>query len=305
MPEQVTKFRIFVASPGDVSDERSRSARVVEELSRTFGDDEGFVLELIRWETHAWPGFGDDAQDVINQEIRAYDVFVGILWRRLGTPTQRAASGTAEEFARAYERWEKHRMPLLMFYFSRAPFSPTADDLGQLQAVMAFKDMVAAKGGLYWEYDGADEFEALLRQHLYRQIRKLLASYRPEHGAAAAGRWSTGRQSPRPSVSEFPVPDAPTEDVLEGIVDAVNIGAYGLTLGEGYLLVSTPTAPRQWGGYYKLTGIASGQWFALEDRRGFTLPIAIQRETDALIHVRVDSAVLRSSLPPLSSLPGY
>jgi hypothetical protein len=41
-------------------------------------------LDLIQWETHAWPGFGADAQDVINREIEPGDIFIGIMWRRIG-----------------------------------------------------------------------------------------------------------------------------------------------------------------------------------------------------------------------------
>jgi tetratricopeptide (TPR) repeat protein len=172
MPQQVSKIRVFVASPGDVDQERDRLERVVGELNRTLGQAEGVVLELVRWETHAWPGFGRDAQDVINQQIDPFDIFIGIMWKRLGTPTARAASGTVEEFERAYLLWQSHRVPQLMFYFSRAPFFPTADELEQLQGVMRFKEMLGAKGALWWEYGDVDDFEATAREHLYREVRR-------------------------------------------------------------------------------------------------------------------------------------
>src|SRR5512132_2172722 len=37
----------------------------------------------------------------------------GIMWNRLGTPTGDAASGTVEEFDRAYRRWLTHKQPKL------------------------------------------------------------------------------------------------------------------------------------------------------------------------------------------------
>ena len=49
MPEQVTRLRVFVASPSDVADERDRLAREIERLNRTLGQDAKVVLELVRW----------------------------------------------------------------------------------------------------------------------------------------------------------------------------------------------------------------------------------------------------------------
>jgi hypothetical protein len=97
MPHQVSVLRVFVASPGDVMDERSALEQVVRELNLTWSDTLHIRLELIRWETHATPGLGIDAQDVVNRSIGDnYDLFVGIMWSRFGTPTGRAESGTEE-----------------------------------------------------------------------------------------------------------------------------------------------------------------------------------------------------------------
>ena len=64
-------------------------------------------LELLRWETSTRPGIGSEPQDIINSQIGdEYDVFIGILWGRIGSPTSKADSGTLEEFERARARWE-------------------------------------------------------------------------------------------------------------------------------------------------------------------------------------------------------
>jgi tetratricopeptide (TPR) repeat protein len=170
----VRKIRVFAASPGDVALEREALARVVDELNRTLGHAGDLVVELVRWETHTWPGFGDDAQDVINREVGPYDIFVGMMWKRLGTPTERAQSGTVEEFDRAFDRWTQRGVPHLMFYFSKAPVPPEPEEVEQLSAVFAFKRMLAAKGGLYWEYADVSEFEQQVREHLFRQITSSL-----------------------------------------------------------------------------------------------------------------------------------
>jgi Domain of unknown function (DUF4062) len=170
MDQRGRQLRVFVASPGDVVEERTRMDRVVTSLNQTIGDAEGVHIELVRWETHAWPGFGADAQDVINRQIAPGDIFVGVLWRRIGTPTQRAVSGTVEEFETAHALWLSTGRPTLMLYFCTTPFLPTEDDLTQFSGVLEFKRRVAEKGALYWEYDGADEFEDTVRTHLYKAV---------------------------------------------------------------------------------------------------------------------------------------
>ena len=103
------RVRVFIASPGDVSEERDVVSLVVNELRRILSDIRQVELEPVRWETHAWPDVGADPQDVINRQISRYDVFVGIMWRRFGTPTKRAESGTSEEFDRAYRYFKEYK----------------------------------------------------------------------------------------------------------------------------------------------------------------------------------------------------
>ena len=43
------RMRVFVASPGDVEEERARLAAVVEELNKVVAERLGVVVELMRW----------------------------------------------------------------------------------------------------------------------------------------------------------------------------------------------------------------------------------------------------------------
>jgi hypothetical protein len=51
-------FRIFVASPGDVVDERAQLERVVAEFNHVHRQERGIHIELIQWKTHTNPGVG-------------------------------------------------------------------------------------------------------------------------------------------------------------------------------------------------------------------------------------------------------
>ncbi len=164
---------VFVASPSDVADERARLEEIVAEINNTWAAEMRIRLELIRWETHAFPGKGEDAQAVINEEIPDnYDIFFGLMWHRFGTPTKRAGSGTEEEFSRAKTRHDKEPSAVkIMFYFKDAPVAPSKLDTAQLNKVQAFKKSLGEEGVLHWTFTDLQSFEALVRLHLQRQLQ--------------------------------------------------------------------------------------------------------------------------------------
>ena len=167
MSTNVIKIRLFVASPGDVSDERNSLSKVIAELNSTIAPDKGFLLEIARWETHCQPAMGRP-QGVINSQIGHYDIFIGIMWKRFGTPTGVAESGTEEEFRLAYSSWSTQNLPWIMFYFCQYPFMPRRqEEIDQLSKVLKFREELQGKG-LIWEYPSADEFSDIFRPHLVR-----------------------------------------------------------------------------------------------------------------------------------------
>jgi Domain of unknown function (DUF4062) len=173
MPRTRTILRVFVASPGDVAEERELLESIIEELNLTWSKHLGIYLELVKYETHSYPGVGSDPQAIINEQIADdYDIFVGIMWARFGTPTGRAGSGTAEEFSRAWNRYQRDRNQIrIMFYFKETPISPSLLDPKQLASIQEFQGELGDKGTLYWTYSSQDEFCKLLRIHLNRQIQ--------------------------------------------------------------------------------------------------------------------------------------
>jgi hypothetical protein len=156
--------------------ERQALAKVIAELNLTLSilaPETALSQELIRWETHAAPGLGDDAQAVVNDDIDDYDLFIGIMWRRFGTPTKRAGSGTHEEFQRAYARWEKNRHFPVMLYFCQKPMPVprSKDEIDQLQLAAEFYRDVSSKG-LIVEYDDPNAFADLVRPHLLLALKR-------------------------------------------------------------------------------------------------------------------------------------
>lgn len=175
MARQETILSVFVASPSDVDEERNRLEDVIRELNILWAKELGIRLELLRWETHAHPSFGEDAQAVINEQIpNDYDLFIGLMWYRFGTPTDRAGSGTIEEFERAKKRFDENPDSLqIMFYFKDAtiPLAPSKIDTNQLSRVAKFRSCLGEEGGLYWSFNSAEDFEKLVRMHLTKHVQ--------------------------------------------------------------------------------------------------------------------------------------
>jgi hypothetical protein len=121
MPTLIEKYKVFLASPGDLANDRQSIEEVISELNTTYGSRNNLIIELVKWETHSAPAASNsDVQSVIDNDIKLdYDLFIGILWARFGTPTNKFESGTEQEFYNAYEIHKKTPNSVqILFYFN-------------------------------------------------------------------------------------------------------------------------------------------------------------------------------------------
>jgi hypothetical protein len=171
--KRILHLTLVVVSPGDVEKERDIVEKVAEELNSGFARDRELRLDVLRWETDAHPGFHvDGPQGLIDPVLRIEesDVVVGILWKRFGSPTMDAESGTEHEFKKAFESWKKTGRPQILFYFNQEPYSPAdVKEAEQRVKVLRFKESFP-KEGLWDDYSGAVDFEKRIRTHLKNYI---------------------------------------------------------------------------------------------------------------------------------------
>ena len=172
---QANILRIVVASPSDVQAERDALPGVVDELNHGIASERGLQLTITRWEEDAYAGFHPQGpQGLIDAILRIEDcdIFIGIFWKRFGTPVHDAKSGTAHEFQRAYEAWQQQRRPHIMMYFNQTPYTPqTSAEAEQWRETLVFREGFP-KEGLWWPYQGEAEFARLVRRHLTQFIRQ-------------------------------------------------------------------------------------------------------------------------------------
>ncbi|MBS7349016.1 MAG: hypothetical protein KIG95_02405 [Comamonas sp.] len=155
-------YKVMIASPSDVSAERSIVREVLSEWNVVNSDARRQVLLPIGWETHSVPEMGDRPQALINKQIlHDCDLLVGVFWTRIGTATGEYASGTVEEI----EEHIKTGRPT-MLYFSSAPVLPDSVDADQYRRLKEFK-LSCQSRGLYEPYGDVQDF----RTKLYRQLQ--------------------------------------------------------------------------------------------------------------------------------------
>lgn len=185
MPDSLKKLRIFAASPSDVTNERAKLETVVDSL-KPMADYLGLTLEVIDWRAVV-PEAGRPQQVIFDQlKPTSWDIFIGVLWHRFGTPPgatdktgKEYLSGTEEEFKTAYELWKQHGKPRMVLYrCTRAlPFDVDPDQLKNVRAF--FKLIEDVKGDyptLYQAFDTTESFEKLVLNNL----QKLLVEYGEE-----------------------------------------------------------------------------------------------------------------------------
>ena len=120
MPYQATIYRVMIASPSDVAEERQIIREVVNEWNAVHSSIRLIALLPVGWETHSAPEMGARAQSIINRRLLdSCDLLVGAFWTRIGTPTGESVSGTVEEIARHIGEGKP-----AMLYFSSVPVIP-------------------------------------------------------------------------------------------------------------------------------------------------------------------------------------
>lgn len=168
MPFTSRAYRILIASPSDVEEEREIAVRVIQEWNDLYSYTRGVVLLPLRWETHSAPEYGTRPQEVINRAIvDQCDLLVGIFWTRIGTPTGTADSGTLEELARVGQAGKP-----IMLYFSKVGMDPGRIDLEQLNRLNAFKS-ATYPNALTESYKSHIEFRDKFARQLELRVRDL------------------------------------------------------------------------------------------------------------------------------------
>ena len=171
MAKQITQLTLFVSGTSEIEAEKAALKRAVEQLNSMLDKTHNITLSLIGWPDAFRPGVNTDTQMEINRQLAGYDIYLGILGCRFGTPTPRAGSGTVEEFENAVFQFQKDTGSIrLLFYFKKSPIDPFSTDLRQLEKVKSFRDTLGTRGVVYRDFEDTAEFVRIVTDNLYHLI---------------------------------------------------------------------------------------------------------------------------------------
>lgn len=185
----IRRLRIFLASPSDVLNERNLFRKVVDEFNEPGGLAEqlNIHIQVLGWE-QAVSSMGNAEKVILDQSsVSEWDIFIGILWKRFGSPTGNVDkatglpfnSGTEEEFIEGLSSWQKTGRPHILFYRCKAPIEVDESDLDidQYKMVQLFFDRfktAAGNPGLFTSYRLPIDFERRVRIDLIKLLHRIL-----------------------------------------------------------------------------------------------------------------------------------
>ncbi len=168
MPTQITKLRVFIASPGGLDEFRENFNKTLAEYNRLEALPLGVMFEAVGWEVTI--GGHTRAQEAINNELRTCDYAVFMLRDRWGSPPdagRKYSSGFEEEWEIAQNMLDMKQMMNIAACFFSVPENQNKDPGDQYKKVLAFrKILVDGKKDFFKIFKDDHEFEAWLRGYL-------------------------------------------------------------------------------------------------------------------------------------------
>ncbi|WP_187285583.1 DUF4062 domain-containing protein [Streptomyces sp. ME109] len=160
---------VFIASPGDLTEEREAVRQAVVTVNSLFAAKSAIRLRVTGWE-ETQPSFGRP-QSSINPLVEQCDVFIGLLYRRWGTPTGEYSSGFEEEYEQAVGRGGGDEKPHIGIFFKRVPEDQIEDAGPSLMKVLAFRRKLEEQHiALYRQFSSTSDFLLQITHYLVSVI---------------------------------------------------------------------------------------------------------------------------------------
>lgn len=141
-PKKLNVLYSFIASPGDLAEERDVAREVVE-------------------------------------DVDVCDLFIGLIWKRWGQPTGANTSGFEEEFERARKRHAETGSPQIWLLFKHVESMQVEYTDEQFQRVVAFRKAQEISKELFFrEFLDTSELKRKLHDWLLKYILELFSNTR-------------------------------------------------------------------------------------------------------------------------------
>jgi len=176
MSRYLNDFRVFIASPGGLEEERSAFKESIDEYNLSEAKHRGVQFTAVAWELTI--GGAGRPQSLINKDLVECDYFILILHDRWGTnPNKKEgkySSATEEEFYTALDCLQNPNYPMknIIIFFKSVDDRQLSDPGEQLTQVLEFKkEREKEKDFLYYTFDSIRQFVDLFKRNLAHWVR--------------------------------------------------------------------------------------------------------------------------------------
>src|SRR5690606_3845769 len=169
------QYRLLISCPSDCEEFKDT---VVHMLSITNHFCETFLgarIEHIYYKENVPTGTASEAQEVISRNVRGeFDIYGGLFWSRLGTPTAGYKSGAVEELEIAYEMNQSSGQVGIHVYFCEAMMPAELWRKSAPPDIEWLRSRVRGQGTLYKSFVTAPDLQSLLSIDLVDDLKKLV-----------------------------------------------------------------------------------------------------------------------------------
>lgn len=165
MAHPTLALHMLISAPSDIpAEDLAVIRRTISQWNLTFGRVVALTVLPVSWTEHAVAEFGERPQAILNEQIvDEADLAVALFYDRLGTPTGKAESGTAEEIKVLVEAGKS--VAVLVNSGPRAPLNGAA--LEERQRLTEYLDELR-QAALVFDYTQPAELVAHLNNFLSR-----------------------------------------------------------------------------------------------------------------------------------------
>jgi hypothetical protein len=171
VPKTLTQYRVFIGSPGGLTEERNCFRAKLDKFTSTHSEPHGLVFYPVGWE-ETIGGVGRP-QELINEDLKQCDYAVFVLHNRWGSSTGGTyTSGVEEELAIAERLYRENKIRNIALFFKAIDPVQLRDPGKQLESVLAFKKRIEEeKRYLFNQYGHVVQFREFLDAYLAKWMR--------------------------------------------------------------------------------------------------------------------------------------
>jgi hypothetical protein len=169
MARRFTHYDIVISCPSDMTEERATVQRAVDDVNERNANYRGLHFDVKYWDKDVLFCSGDPQIIINNTLIQNADLIVALFGKKLGTPTERAKSGTIEEI----EMMIKEGKQVFVCFDERdVVINGTTSD-AEIEDLIKVRDFKKNYKGLYIEFKSREDLIERLKNQLRLYIESL------------------------------------------------------------------------------------------------------------------------------------